>query len=159
MAFAEQQLHSYISRHQQEVFALVVYLVGGDQDAAYDICSDSFASALTAWTAQETDGAFRIRLAGIAVDKSRSSKAVPSFDALNSLDITGQERSLFRIVMEALQNLDFEAKALVLLRDQLNFSHKEIAAIMPIAESGVKLKTEAARNALRGEIEKILSRS
>ena len=144
---------------QQEIFALIVYLIGGDQDKAYDICVDSFARAIATGARDEPEGAFRARLAGIAVEKSRPVQAIPSFDVLDAIDISSQEKNLFRIVLEALQQLDFNAKALVLLRDQLNFSYKDIAVIMSVAQSEVKRSTEQARNLLRSEIEKVLNRS
>jgi DNA-directed RNA polymerase specialized sigma24 family protein len=159
MVIDEQRLHSRITRHQQGIFALIVYLLGGDREKAYTICVESFAQETSAATPGEPEELFRARLARIAVNKSRFVKAVPSFAVLDTLDIPGPEKNLYRILLEALQYLDFDARALVLLRDQLNFTHKEIALIMAVAEPGIKLRTEQARNLLRHEIEKVLNRS
>ena len=45
-----------ISRYQQRVFALVLYLIGGDRDKAYDITASSFAEAFTITSLLEKEG-------------------------------------------------------------------------------------------------------
>lgn len=153
----EEEIKSLIARYQRSIFALVLYLVGGDQDEAYNVCAESFAEAIRSAPPLEREEDFFSRLAGIAVAKSRLIKAIPVFSCFDILEVPEAEKGPLRIVLIALLGLDFESKAAVLLRDQLCFSYKEIAAIMQASESGIKHITIQARINLRRKVEEIIS--
>ncbi|MFH1875424.1 MAG: sigma factor-like helix-turn-helix DNA-binding protein [Candidatus Omnitrophota bacterium] len=152
----EERLQSLIIRYQQKVFALVFYLIGGDQDKTYDICASSFAEAARVRSSLEHEEAFLITLIGIAIERSRAAKTIPVSNELGLLELPDAEKGPLRMVLKALRALDFDAKALVLLRDQLNLSYSEIAAIMRSSESTTRPKVTQARARLRKMIEDTL---
>ena len=152
----EDQLKILISRYQQKVFALVLYLIGGDQDKTYDICAKSFAEAMYGSSYLETEEAVLTKIIGMAIEKSRVTKAIPTFSEVELLDLPDAEKGPLRLVLKALHSLDFDAKALVLLRDQLNLSYRQIAAIVRNSESHTRSKVIQARIRLREILEDTL---
>jgi DNA-directed RNA polymerase specialized sigma24 family protein len=153
----EEQVKSLIARYQQSIFALVLYLIGGEQDEAYNVCAESFVEAIRSAPPLEQEGDFFSRLAGIAVAQSREVKMIPAFSCLDMLEVPDIERGPLRIVLIALLGLDFDTKAAVLLRDQLCFSYKEIGAIMGTSESNARHLTIQARINLRRKVEEIIN--
>jgi DNA-directed RNA polymerase specialized sigma24 family protein len=152
----EERLKLFISRHQQRVFALVMYLIGGDRDKTYDICAASFAEAMYGGSFSEPEEAVLTRMIGAAVEKSRVTKAIPTANEIESLDLSDAEKGPLHLVLKALHALDFDAKALVLLRDQLNLSYRQIAAIVRNSESQTRSQVIQARIRLREIIEDTL---
>ena len=145
-----------ISQYQQRVFALVLYLIGGDQDKTYDICASSFAEAIRAGSDLEQEDAFLLKTIGIALEQACLAKTLPSSDLLELLDLPDKEKRPLYLILKSLQSLDFEGRVLVLLRNQLNLSHEEIAMVMGISESDAKRKTTQALVLLREKVEEIL---
>ena len=153
----EDTIKSLITQHQQKIFALVLYLVGQDQDRAYDICASSFTEAIRESSHLEQEEALMIRLIGVAVENCRNIKTIPTFDVIELLAITSAEKEPLRIVLKALQKLDFELKAPLLLRFQLNLSYADIGKVMRTSDSNARIKTAQARVQLDNGIERILS--
>ena len=150
-------IKSLITQHQQKIFALVLYLVGQDQDTAYDVCASSFAEAIQGSSSLGQKEVFLLRLIGVVVEKCRNVKTIPTLDAIEFLTITSAEKEPLRIVLKALQILDFELKVVLLLRFQLNLSYSEIGTVMQISDSNARTKTIQARTQLDNEIERIVS--
>lgn len=142
----EDIIKSLMVQYQQRIFALVLYLVGQDQDAAYDICASSFVETIQERSSMEQKEAFLLRLVSVAVGKCRNVKTIPTFDAIEFLTITSAEKEPLRIVLKAL-----------LLRFQLNLSYSEIGTVMQISDSNARTKTIQARTQMDNEIERILS--
>lgn len=153
----EEHLKLFILRYQNQVFALILYLIGGDQDKTYDICASSFAEAMRTSPPLEHEEAFLTTLIGNAIEKSRATKTIPTSNELDLLELPDAEKGPLRIVLKALQALDFDAKTLVLLRDQLNLSYGQIATIMRSSESNTRSKVTQARARLRKMIEDTLN--
>ena len=135
----------------------MLYLVGQDQNRAYDICASSFAEAIRESPRPGQEEALMIRLIGIAVEKCRNIKTIPTFDVIEFLDISSAEKGQLLIVLKALQAQDFEVKAFVLLRDQLSLSYRQIATIIRSSESNTRSKVTQARARLRKMIEDTLN--
>ena len=152
----EERLKTLISQYQQRVFALILYLIGGDQDKTYDICASSFAEAMRAGFDLEQEDAFLLRTIGISLEKARLAKTLPSYDLLEFIDLPDKEKRPLYLILKSLQSLDFEGRALVLLRNQLNLSYKKIAMATGISESDAKRKTVQALVLLREKVEEIL---
>ena len=152
----EDTIKALIAQYQQKIFALALYLVGRDRDNAYGVCASSFTEAIRESSYLEQKEVFLVRLAGIVVEKCRNTKAIPIFDELEFLDLPAAEKMPLGIVLKALQALDFDSKALVLLRDQLNLLYKEISVIMRVSETDARRKTARARALLREKIEEIM---
>ena len=153
----EEQINSLVARYQQSIFALVLYLTGGEQDEAYNVCAESFVEAIRSAPPLEQEGDFFGRLTGIAVAQSRNVKMIPAFSCFDMLEVPDAEKGSLRIVLIALLGLDFDTKAAVLLRDQLCFSYKDIAAIMGTTESNARHITIQARLSLRRKVEDIIN--
>lgn len=151
------QSKALIARYQQSIFALVLYLIGGDQDAAYNICATSFAEALSRSSSLEQEEAFLTRLIDTAIKKTRATKTIPVSDELEFLDVPLAEKGPLRVVLKAFQILDFDEKALLLLRDQLNLSYRNIASSMRISESSAKQKIIQARIQFREKLEETVN--
>ena len=154
----EESLKLLIHRYEQKIYALVLYLIGGNRDKAYDIAAASFIEAIRSnpFVEKERDEIFLISLIGAAVQKSRDVKVMPSIDESDLMDITSEERKSLRIVKIALQKLPFNTKALLLLRDQLHIPYRGIATILRITEKDARIQTTEARTQLRKNIEKEL---
>ena len=119
---------------------MVLYLIGGDQDKTYDICATSFAEAMRVSPSWEEDEEFLITLIGIAIEKSRVTKAIPTYDELDLLELPDAEKEPLRIVLKALQRLDFELKVRLLLRFQVNLSCRDIGRAMRMPDSQVRVR-------------------
>lgn len=153
----EESLKPLISRYQQRIFALVLYLIGGDRDKAYDIAASSFVETIRTTPSPWERDIFLARLAGAAIERSRDVKIIPSFDESNFVDLPPGERESLRIVKIALQKVPFNTKSLLLLRNQLHLPYKEISAILRISEKSVRVQTTQARIQLRKKIEEALN--
>ncbi len=153
-----QKLKLFISRRQQKIFALALYLIGGDRDRAYDIATSSFAEALRSTPDLRQEDVLLAKIAGLAVHKSRNTQAMPCFDDAGFADRTAAQSKNLDILRRALQKLPFEARALLLLRDQLNLPYAKIASIFKISGRDAKAKTIQSRLELRTMIEETLSR-
>ena len=153
----EDTIKSLITQHQQKIFALVLYLVGQDRDTAYDVCASSFTEAIQESPHVEQEEALMIRLIGIAVEKCRNIKTIPTFDVIELLEISGAEKGQLLIVLKALQTLGFELKVPLLLRYQFNLSYGNIATVMLVSESDARIKTAQACDQLEKKIGSILS--
>lgn len=153
----EATLKSFILKYQQRIFALVLYLIGQDQDRAYDVCALSFAEAIRESSSLGQEEVFLLGLIGVAVEKCRNIKTIPTFDIIELLAITSAEKEQLRIVLKALQMLGFELKVPLLLRFQLNMSYSDIGRVMQTSDSNARIKTTQARAQLDKEIERIVS--
>ncbi|MFC1624659.1 RNA polymerase sigma factor [Candidatus Omnitrophota bacterium] len=154
----ETQIKSLIDNYQQRIFALALYLAGNDKNKAYEITASSFVKALRTASPFEEGDSFLVRIAGVAIDKSRDIKVIPSADESNLVDIAPRRKRFFKIITLALQSLPFEAKALLLLRDQVHLAYKDISAALKISESASRIQTLQAREQIKEKIKEILSR-
>lgn len=153
----EGTIKSLITQHQQKIFALVLYLVGQDQDTAYDVCASSFTEAMRGNSSLGQKEVFLLGLIGIAVEKCRNIKIIPTFDVIELLDISSAEKGQLLIVLKALQTLGFEQKVPLLLRFQLNMPYSDIGTVMQTSNSDARTKIVQARAQLDNEIERILN--
>lgn len=152
-------LKNRIERHQQKIFALVLYLIGGDQDKAYDIATSSFAAVIRGTSINMEERTFLVQLVSMAIKKSKDVKTVPSFDDGSFADFPFAKRRALFLVRRALQLLSFQARVLLLLRDQLHFLYKDIADVLHISESEVRAATIRAQEQFREKVEEVLNNS
>ena len=151
------QAKTLIARYQQNIYALVLYLIGADQDVAYEICAASFAETLSGSSPTENEETFFNKLIRAAVTKSRTARALPVSHELEFLDLSRTEKGPLRAILGAFQTLDFDEKAFILLRDQTNRSYKDIAVSMGISESSARQKTIQARIRFREKLEEAVN--
>jgi len=153
---SEEAARSLIDKYQQRIFALVLYLAGNDRDKAYEMAASSFAEAICSRPFLEDKKSFLIRLAGVAVEKSRNIKIIPTFDESDFAGLPTEKRKSLQIIKTALQALSFNEKAILLLRDQLHLPYKDIAAILQICEGDARTLIIHGRVRLRKKIEEAL---
>lgn len=144
-------------QYQQRIFTLVLYLIGDDRDKAYDITASSFVEALSTAPSLEDKNAFLVRLIRIAIEKSRDAKIIPFSEETDFADFPPERKNSLLMVKKALQALTFNEKALLLLRDQLHLSYREISAIFRMSEGDARIQTVRARIRIRRKVEEILS--
>jgi RNA polymerase sigma-70 factor (ECF subfamily) len=147
-----------VEMHQQKIFAFALYLIGGDKNKAYDIAATGFAEAFRSASPFDSDGAMLDKAARIVVERCRSLKTIPSFDDSDFKKLAPEKRGSLRMVRAALQAVPFDERALILLRDQLHFSYKDIAAVLGGSEKDTKMRMTQARARLRKEVEGVITR-
>lgn len=153
----EEAVKLLIEQNQQRVFALVLYLIGDDRDKAYDITASSFVEAFSRAPSLEDKGFFLSRLLRAAIEKSRDAKIIPFPEETDFPDFSPERKNSLLMVKKALQALNFDEKALLLLRDQLHLSYREISAIFRVSEGNVRTQTIRARIHIRKKVEEVLS--
>ena len=111
-----------IDKYKDRIFALVFFLIGDDRNKAYEITASSFVEAFNAVRFPEDKFSFLIRLARIAIAKSRDAEIIPFSDQTDFADFPPERKNSLLMVKRALQALTFDEKAFLLLRDQLQLS-------------------------------------
>lgn len=150
-------LKSIVGRHQQNIFALITYLIGGDRDKVYAIASGVFSEVLRKSSPFDTDSVLLTGLVCGAIEKCRDMKAIPYFDDSDLAQLPAEKAASLRIVRTSLQSLPFEPRALLLLRDQIHLSYKQISSVLGVSENDARLRTIQARAKLREAVEEVIS--
>jgi len=148
--------NNLVERYQQRIFALALYLLGGDRDKAYALAASGFAEALRPSSPLESKETFLARAAAAVVEKCRTIKTIPSSDDADLAELPPQKRAPLRLVRTALLALPFETRAPLLLRDQLHLSYKGIAAALALSEADARAAVPRSRGELRKKIEEVL---
>jgi len=128
----EKFLKLQIQSFEQKIFALALWLIGGDKNKAYDIAVASFVEALRLFSVNETEDIFITNLTGATIKRSQGVEVMPSFDESDFMDLPAGKRKSLSLVARALHLLPFETKTLLLLRVQLHLPYRSIAAIFQI---------------------------
>jgi len=152
----KEYLAELIRRYEQRIFALALYLTGGDRDKAYDVAAASFAEAISRCPLPRQETRFLTDLARAVVQKSRGLKLIPFPDEIDFINLSAEERGSLLMTKRAFQKLSFSEKALLLLRDQLHLPYKNIAAVLGISVRNIRGKTSQVRLKLRSKIEEVL---
>lgn len=132
----DEALKKFMEPYLPKIFALALYLNGVNEDLAYQVTVSTFVDVLN--TAFRKKDKFLILAAGETIRQSRKLAPPPLSDS--------GVPSNFR---QAFQTLDFESRALLLLRDQLNLAHKEISRILRIPRRSVRVKIIRIRHLLK----------
>jgi DNA-directed RNA polymerase specialized sigma24 family protein len=155
--WSDNSLKSVVDRHQQSIFALVTYLVGGDKNKAYTIAAGVFSEILRAASPLDADNDILARLARCAIERCRGIKTIPSFDDSDFKGLPAEKMGSLRMVRASLQALPFESRALLLLRDQIHLSYKQISSAVGVSENEARIQTIQARASLRKAVEEVIS--
>jgi DNA-directed RNA polymerase specialized sigma24 family protein len=152
-------IKALISRHDKKIFALALYLSGGDKDKAYTIAVSAFAQTLRGISPLEKDETIFNTLLKSVVDKTRETKTIVTQEAAGQdfATLPSFERESLRMMKLSLQKIPFEKRAILLLRDQLHLSYQRIAGILKISAPDAKVKTNDARIELRETMKELLS--
>lgn len=153
----EGSLDRLIDRYETKVFVFVLYLSGCDLNAAYEVTAESFVSALAGPGSSSREG-FSVRLFTAALEKSRYLKSVRFFDASKFVKTTPVREKLLHTSKKALEEMSFDDRVIVLLRDQVNLTYEEIGRIRGVSLQKAKVLTGQARNQFRKTIDRLLER-
>jgi DNA-directed RNA polymerase specialized sigma24 family protein len=141
-----------LERYAQPAFALALFLVF-ERDAAYECAARALTSALVSFDGDQE--AFQVSLFRSLVGSCRKTRVIPRGDAAFDA-LPPQNRAQFELVKNGLQGLDFESRALVLLRDQLRLPYRLTGMVLGIAESEARSRTLRAKGMLREKIAEVL---
>ena len=154
----EQALKRLIDRYRQHVFGLVLYLGACDRNRAYELTVASFVEAIHAIQASGNTRAFLRTLLPTVIEKARDLKPSPTFEAPNVPGLPPEQQQLLRVVKQALLALPFEARLLLLLRDQMGLRYEDIASIVGSSTKEVRSNMIRARAQLRDKTKEMLDR-
>jgi len=148
----QEELTLLVSRFEQRVFALALYLIGGDRNTAYEIATSAFAEVIRRSSPDKPTESLVAAVAAEVIAKSRIAKAMPSTEGVSFDGVTDQEKAVLAVVGRALQALPFDVKAFVLLRDQMHLPYHDIARAFNMSEKYARAQTIEARSQLRKSV-------
>jgi RNA polymerase sigma-70 factor (ECF subfamily) len=152
-----------VRRHQKAIFNLV-YRMLGDYDEAAEISQETFLSAYRGIGQFRGDAHFSTWLYRIAFNHASTRRkslnlAQQRYTSLDGAEAIGDEtvdpartaeqKELQQRVQQALNSLDKDDAAIILLRDLQDASYDEVAAILEIPVGTVKSRLHRARLALK----------
>lgn len=163
-----------VTRYQDRVYNLILRMVGHGEDAR-ELTQDAFLHALQSLTRFKGESRFYTWLFRIAVNAALSHRrrtARAGFLSLQQLkDETGiepdlprpdrhdedgpadcQRNEVRRLVAEALETLDPDARAIVVLKDIEGCDYQQIGAILQIPLGTVKSRLHRARMELKARL-------
>ena len=160
-----------VRRHEKTIFNLV-YRMLGDAEEAAEVSQEVFLSAFRAAGQFRGDANFSTWLYRIAINhastrrktlNSRQRKVVPieSADSLHDpqpgpLEIL-EKQEIREKVQFALNQLEPDDAAVILLRDLQDVSYNEVAHVLEIPVGTVKSRLHRARQALKSRLKSYLS--
>lgn len=97
----EKNIADLITRFQQSIFSLVLSLIGGDKNTAYDIAAASFVKTIQATSLFGKENRFFVKLAATAIEQSRNVKAMLAFDESDFPDLPSEKRQSLRLTRAA----------------------------------------------------------
>ena len=157
MGARERALAYAVQRHLKPVFTLALYLAKCNMATAYQVTLESFGE-IVHHTLTDGEQALLRQLLQAVVRRCRGVTPT-SFPAdAEFFRLLEVKKDALPFVRQALFLLDFDSRALVLLRDQINVSYEDIGAILGLDPKKVKLETAAARVRLRDKMEEVLNR-
>ena len=155
-----------IRRHQKTIFNLV-YRMLGDYDEAAEISQEAFLSAYRAIGNFRGDANFSTWLYRIALNHATTRRKSLNIRQQRSVPIENTEpasdphpgpaesmekKEIRQRVQQALNRLDREDAAVILLRDLQDVPYEEVARVLDIPIGTVKSRLHRARQALKSEL-------
>lgn len=149
-------LRTLLSRYARPVFSYILNLSDCARDTAYEKSAALLAERLVARRPEDSEW-FLIDCLRSAIEAARALPARAAFDPPSGADALTPERAASRrFLKEALEQLTFEDKSFLLLRDQLCLPYAAIGRIHGVGERDARMRVERARLSLRDSLELIL---
>ena len=155
-----------VRSHQKATFNLVYRLLG-DYDEAAEVTQEVFLSAYRAIDSFRGDANFSTWLYRIAFNHASTRRRTMSlarqrFSPLENTDIPNdnlvdpaqavEQKEIQEQVQQALNHLDKQDAAIILLRDLQDVPYEEVAAMLEIPIGTVKSRLHRARRALKARL-------
>jgi RNA polymerase sigma-70 factor (ECF subfamily) len=151
--------------HQDEVFTLA-YRLTGDRSMAADVTQEAFVRAWRAIGRFRSDARFSTWMHRITVNAAWSERVRSRRRAADSLDVLVSEPAAVgpsaerqavdaafgRTLAAALLALPLSLRAVVVLKDVYDWSHREIAESLDISVTAAKVRLHRARKLLRSRL-------
>jgi len=152
----DETLKPVIKRSLNKIFALVFYLIGNDSDKAYQITASSYVEAFMSIKSLDDEDELLVKLVQEAITLSHGAEIMPSTKVPPFQNVPPEKVQILHILSNALQAMTFKDRALLLLRDQLHLSYKNIATVLGISESDARSHINQARLEIRKKVERAL---
>ena len=152
----DEDLKPVIKRYLQKIYSLVFYLIGNDSDKAYQITASSYVETFMTLRSIENESEVIVNLVQEAIKQSHSVEIMPSSKVPPFKDVPPEKVQILHILSNALQAMTFKDRALLLLRDQLHLSFKNIATVLGISQSDARSHINQARIEIRKKVERAL---
>jgi len=152
----EETLKLFINRYRGKIFPLILYLIGNNNDKAYEVTVSSFVEAFRRTPNLDNEEAFEVKLFQTAIEKSRETKIMPTVAEPKFIDIPPAKKKMLLMLRDGLQALPFDEKSLLLLRDQLHLSYRIISSVLGIPQGKVLTQINQARLDIRKKVEEAL---
>jgi RNA polymerase sigma-70 factor (ECF subfamily) len=155
-----------VERHQRNIFNLL-YRMLGDYDDAAEVSQEAFLSAYRSIKSFRGDASFSTWLYRIAVNHANTRRksvalAQQRTARIESLEPAGdgaadpadalERKEMRERVQAALNGLDAEDAAIILLRDLQDVSYEAVADILKVPIGTVKSRLHRARRALKARL-------
>lgn len=161
-----------VERYQRKVLAVAHGMVG-DREAAFDLTQDAFLKAYTSIRGFRAGAGFytwlyrivvnccldhlrregRARRAGLGAAGPEDGATAPRVDGhVPPPDASVRSQEVRRALIQALDELPEEQKAVLLLREVEGLSYKEIASVMRCSKGTVMSRLHYARHKLRARL-------
>lgn len=152
----DEDLKPVINRYLKKIYPLVYYLIGNDSDKAYQITTSSYVEAFMTLRSIENESEIIVNLVQEAIKQSHSVESMPSSKVPPFKNVPPEKVQILHILSNALQAMTFKDRALLLLRDQLHLSFKNIATVLGISQGDARSHINQARIEIRKKVERAL---
>jgi len=152
----DEELKTVIKRHLPKIYALTFYLAGGNSEKAYEITTASYVEAFMSLNSIEDESAILVKVVQEAIKQSHGAEIMPSENVPPFKDVPPAKVQMLHILSKALQAMSFKDRALLLLRDQLHLSYKNIGTVLGVSQSDARSHINLARIEVRKKVEKAL---
>lgn len=149
-------LRSLLQRYLKSSYALILNLTGCDRNTAYEFTASILAKSIE--SLNSSSHAFFLPALQLLVDECSRISPAAFFDSSQFLSLPPEKRESAKVLKEALFALPYGSRTMILLRDQLNLSYKEISDVLAITEREARSTTFRIRGELRDKIEEALNR-
>jgi DNA-directed RNA polymerase specialized sigma24 family protein len=147
-----------VSRYEAPAFGFVLSLLGCGRNDARELTVAGVADAVRALQDGAAAGSFwRILLPGL-LERCRRSVLRPVAGFPEGMTAAPEKRALLRLIRQGLLAMPFEARALLLLRDQLHLAYEDIGAAAGSDAKQVRAGVTAARAQLRDQLRNVASK-
>lgn len=153
----EPQAEHLINQYTPRLYAFLFFILKGDLQCAYETTVSCFMEALSPSPKLMDEEIFLSKACEEAIKKARRLQTSEShFENVTLSAFPESETGLMEETLKSLNELSFEEKALLLLRDQVHLRLEGIALALNLPLSVVRAKLDAARSNLAKKIQKHL---
>ncbi len=149
----DEELKPVIQKYMRKIYALVFYLISNDSDKAYQITASSYVETFMTIRSLDNEEEILVTLVKQAIEQSRKPGIMPSSKEPPFKNVPPERVKMLHILSKALQEMPYDEKVLLLLRDQLHLSNHQIASVLGISQAQVRSQINQVRVQIRKKVE------